>query len=104
MAWFEVGDTVRVQMPRALDKRGVMGIHVMFKTSQEARFDGAVGTITDINPIGTHGVPLYLVDFRGHENRIAIPWSVQWFRQEWIQPVEEKPARGREMVRPVETS
>ena len=104
MAWFEVGDTVRVQMPRARNKRGVVAIHVMYTTSQEAKFDGAVGTITDINPEGTHGVPLYLVDFRDHENKTAIPWTVQWFRQEWIQHVEEPPRRGVETRRPVETS
>ena len=104
MAWFEVGDVVRVQMPRAVNKRGVMGIHVMFTTSPEAKFDGAVGTIIEIDPIGTHNEPLYLVDFREHENRTAIPWTRQWFREEWIQYVEEKPARGVEMRRPAETS
>lgn len=101
MAHFEVGDTVRVAMPRGKSKRGVLSIHVMFTTSQEAKFDGAVGTITEIDPTGTHGVPLYLVDFRDHENRVAIPWVVQWFRQEWIQYPEQEPKAGRETIRPV---
>lgn len=87
MAWFEVGDDVRVTMPHAANKRGVMGVHVMYTTSPEAKFDGAVGTITDIDPTGTHGIALYLVDFRGHENRGAIPWAVQWFREDWIRRV-----------------
>ena len=104
MAWFEVGDTVRVQMPRARNKRGVMGVHVMYTTSPEARFDGAVGTIIQIDPVGTHGVPLYLVDFSGKENRAAIPWTRQWFREEWIQHAGEKPERGVAVRRPVETA
>lgn len=101
MAYFEVGDTVRVALPRGRNKRGNMGIHPMYTTSQEAKFDGATGSITEIEPNGTHGVPLYLVDFRGHENRAPIPWVVQWFRQEWIQHPEEAPKGGREMIRPV---
>lgn len=87
MADFHIGDVVRVTMPHAKNKRGVMGVHVMYTTSQEAKFDGAVGTITDIDPTGTHGIPLYLVDFRDHENRVAIPWAVQWFRENWLTPV-----------------
>jgi hypothetical protein len=54
--------------------------------------------------VGTHNEPLYLVDFRGHDNRAAIPWTKQWYRKEWIQHVEEKPERGVETRRPVETS
>ena len=104
MTWFEVGDVVRVQMPRARNKRGVMGIHVMFTTSPEAKFDGAVGVITEIDPVGTHNEPLYLVDFAGQENRMAIPWTKQWFREEWIQHVEEKPERGVAARRPIQTS
>lgn len=87
MARFEVGDEVKVTMPRSKNKRGVMGVHVMYTTSQEAKFDGATGVITEIDPTGTHGIPLYLVDFRNHENRVAIPWVVQWFRENWLTPV-----------------
>lgn len=104
MSWFEVGDEVRVAMPRAKNKRGVTGIHVMYTTSPEAKFDGAVGTVTEIDPTGTHGIPLYLVDFTGHENRAGVPWTKQWFRQEWIQHVEEPARGGKKMIRPVETS
>lgn len=100
MAYFEVGDTVRVALPRGKSKRGVVGIHPMYTTSQEAKFDGAIGTVTDIDPNGPLGVPSYLVDFRDHENRVAIPWVTQWFREEWIQHLEEKPKAGREVLRP----
>lgn len=89
MTRYAVGETVTVQMPRGLNKRGVMGISVMYATSQEAKFDGATGTVTDINPRGPHGVPLYLVDFTGHQNRAAIPWMAQWFREEWIVSAEK---------------
>ena len=49
MADFQVGDIVRVAMPRGRNTRGVMGVHVMFTTSPEAKFDGAVGVITRID-------------------------------------------------------
>lgn len=91
MARSEIGDEVKVTMPHAPNKRGVMGVHVMFTTSPEAKFDGAVGTITQIDVDGTHGIPLFLVDFRDHENTVRIPWGVQWFRENWIRHVE-KPA------------
>ena len=103
MAWFEVGDTVRVHLPRAVNKRGVVSIHVMYTTSQEARFDGATGTITAIDPDGTHGKALYLVDFKGHENRVAIPWASQWFREEWLQHVEQAKPKP-ETLRPAASS
>jgi len=90
MARYAVGEDVKVKMPRGLSKRGVMGISVLYSTSPEAKFDGAVGTVTEINPKGPYGIPLYLVDFRGHENRTAIPWQVQWFREEWIVSTERK--------------
>jgi len=99
MARFEVGETVRVAMPKGFSKRGVQGISVMYTTWPEARFDGAVGKLTEINPRGPNGIPLFLVDFRGQDNRTAIPWQAQWFREEWITPVDqpsaaEKPAGG----------
>jgi hypothetical protein len=94
MADFQVGDVVRVAMPRGRNNRGVMGVHVMFKTSPEAKFDGATGTIVDIDPIGSHNIPLYLVDFKGHDNRIDIPWTAQWFRENWIQLAGERPKAG----------
>ncbi len=94
MARFEVGETVRVAMPRGFSKRGVPGISVMYTTWPEARFDGAIGKVTEINPRGPNGIPLYLVDFRGQDNRIAIPWQAQWFREEWITPTEQ-PAAAR---------
>jgi|GEM_PF-1411248 len=90
MARFAVGDEVKVSMPRGKSKRGVMGISVMYTTSQEAKFDGATGTVTDINPRGPYGIPLYLVNFREHDNsRIGIPWQAQWFREEWIVPTRK---------------
>jgi len=85
MARFATGDEVKVHLPRGKSKRGVMGISVMFTTSQEAKFDGATGVVTDVNPRGPLGIPLYLVDFTGHDNsRVGIPWQAQWMREEWI--------------------
>jgi hypothetical protein len=94
MAEFAIGETVQVVMPKGFTKRGIPGISVMYTTWPESRFEGAVGTITDISPRGTHGIPLFLVDFRGHDQgRVAIPWQAQWFREEWIMPA--KPASAR---------
>ncbi len=90
MARYAIGEDVKVKMPRGKSKRGVMGISVMYTTSPEAKFDGAVGTIVDINPRGPYEIPLYLVDFKGHENRVSIPWLAQWFREEWIVSAERK--------------
>jgi len=85
MASYSIGEEVKASLPRGKSKRGVFGISVMYATSQEAKFDGAVGVVTEINPRGPNGIPLYLVDFRGHDNsRIGIPWQAQWFREEWI--------------------
>ena len=91
MAWFKVGDEVQVTMPHAPDERGVVGVHVMYATLPEAKFDGATGTITGIDVSGTHGIALYLVDFRQHDNRVRTPWGVQWFREVWLRHVP-KPA------------
>jgi hypothetical protein len=88
MARFQVGDTVRVAMPKGLSKRGVAGVSVMYTTWPEARFEGAVGKVTEINPRGPNGIPLFLVDFRGMDNRVAIPWQAQWFREQWIAETE----------------
>lgn len=85
-----VGETVAVHMPRGHNKRGVWGISVLYTTSPEAKFDGAVGKIVEINPEGPYTIPLYLVDFRDSGNKAAIPWQVQWFREEWLEPVKEK--------------
>lgn len=92
MASFSLGDDVRVVLPRGKSKRGVLGVNVMYTTSQEAKFDGAVGTVTEINPRGPNGIALFLVDFRDHDNsRVGIPWQAQWFREEWI--VASKPTK-----------
>jgi hypothetical protein len=57
----------------------------MFTTSPEAKFDGATGVVMEINPRGTYGIPLYLVNFADHDNgRLGIPWTAQWFREEWM--------------------
>ena len=103
MAGFAVGDVVKVQMPRGVNKRGVVGISVLYTTSQEAKFDGATGTVQEINPRGPLGVPLYLVDFRDHGNKVAIPWQAQWFREEWLATGARaqrppKPAEAGELV------
>jgi hypothetical protein len=85
MTEFFVGDKVRVTMPRGYSKRGVLGISVLYTTSPEAKFEGALGVITKINPQGLHSVHQYLVDFRPYDNsRIGIPWQAQWFREEWL--------------------
>ncbi len=102
MAAFAVGDQVRVTLPKGANKRGVVGISVMYTTLPEARFDGATGDIVEINPRGPLGIPLYLVNFRGHENRVAIPWQSQWFREEWLvgadEPKTEQPAKSGELA------
>ena len=91
MARFEIGDVVQVEMPKGFNKRGVHGVYVMYQTSIEARFEGATGTITDINPSGTHGIPLFLVDFRTHDNsRAGLPSQSFWFREMWMEPAREK--------------
>jgi hypothetical protein len=91
MARYEIGEEVKVSLPRGKSKRGVLGVSVMYTTSQEAKFDGAVGKITEINPRGPYGLPLYLVDFREHDNsRIGIPWQAQWFREEWITSTKKR--------------
>ena len=87
---FDFGDEVRVAMPRGVSKRGIPGISVLYSTWPEARFDGATGTVIGIDPRSTYGIPLYLVDFSQHKNRVAIPWQRQWFRGEWIVPAEER--------------
>jgi hypothetical protein len=93
MPEFFVGDTVRVEMPRGYNKRGVLGISVLYTTSPEAKFEGAVGRITEVNPRGPYTIPLFLVDFRGHDNsRLGIPWQAQWFREEWLSLVERPTA------------
>lgn len=84
MAEFAVGDVVRVAMPRGVNKRGVVGVSVLYSTWPEARFDGALGDVVDYNPRDTFGIPQYHVDFRGQKNRVAIPWQSQWFREEWL--------------------
>ena len=93
MPEFMVGDVVKVEMPRGYSNRGVLGISVMYTTWPEARFDGAVGVITELDPDGPYGVHQYLVDFRTQDNgRLVLPWGAQWFREEWLTLVERVPA------------
>lgn len=92
MADLAVGQLVKVVMPRGKNARGVEGVHVMYATSQEAKCDGAVGEITDIRPNGSHGIPLYLVDFTKAENAWMPPYSSYWIRADWLLPV--KPAES----------
>ena len=89
MARFDIGDVIQVEMPKGLSKRGVPGVNVMYQTSIEARFEGAKGTITDINPKGTHGIPLFLVDFTTFDNsRAGLPSQSFWFRELWMAPTK----------------
>lgn len=89
MTEFFVGDKVRVELPRGYSKRGVLGISVLYTTSPESRFESAVGSITEINPIGPLSTHQYLVDFRPFDNsRLGIPWQAHWFREEWLSMVE----------------
>ena len=83
-----IGDEVKVRMPRGRNNRGVDGVHLMFTTSPEARFDGSVGTIVDIQARGSHGIPLFLVDFSTHDNP-WIPYQAQWFREDWLEPTRK---------------
>jgi hypothetical protein len=100
MPEFQVGDIVRVEMPRGYNTRGVLGISLLFSTSPEARFEGAIGTVTQINPVGTHTVHQYLVDFRTHDNsRVGIPWQAQWFREEWLALKERPESAAAEAVK-----
>jgi hypothetical protein len=95
MAEFRVGDKVHVDLPRGYSKRGVLGISVLYTTSPEARFEGAIGEITDINPVGPYSTAQYLVDFRPYDNsRLGIPWQAQWFREEWLELEEAGAARA----------
>lgn len=92
MTEFFVGDVVKVEMPRGYSNRGVLGVSLLFTTSPEARFDGATGTVTEINPVGPYSVHQYLIDFRTHDNsRAGLPWQAQWFREEWLALVERVP-------------
>lgn len=85
-----VGDVVRVAMPRGHNKRGVWGISVLFTTSPEAKFDGATGVVTKVDPVGPSTIPLYLVDFRQRDNsRLNLPWQAQWFREAFLERVDE---------------
>ena len=92
-----VGDEVKVAMPRGRNNRGVMGVHLMYTTSPEAKFDGAVGVITKFDddsalandPRGDLRLPQFLVDFREHKNP-GIPWQAQWFRETWLQPTGQR--------------
>ncbi len=93
MSDFRLGEDVRVEMPRGVNKRGIAGISVLYTTWPEARFDGATGTVIEIEPRSRYGIPLYLVDFSQHKNRTAIPWQRQWFRQEWIVSVADRAPR-----------
>jgi hypothetical protein len=100
MAELQIGDKVRIALPRGYSKRGVLGISVMYTTHPEARFEGALGEIVDINPRGLYSTPQYLVDFRQHQQenaRLGIPWQAQWFREEWL--AVETPA-GVTVARP----
>ena len=90
MSDFDFGDEVTAALPRGVSKRGIPGISVLYSTWPEARFDGATGSIIGIDPRGTFGIPLYLVDFSRHKNRGAIPWQRQWFRGEWIEPAGDR--------------
>lgn len=84
-----VGDVVRVAIPHGHNKRGVWGISVLYTTSPEARFDGAVGVVTKVEPVGPYTIPQYLVDFRSKDNgRMSLPWQAQWFREEFLTKVE----------------
>lgn len=97
MLRLQVGDEVKVRMPRGRNGRGVMGVHLMYTTMPEAKFDGAVGVITKIDdrstlatdPRGDLGRPQFLVDFRGHKNP-RIPWQAQWFREDWVEPTDKR--------------
>ncbi len=96
MSDFGIGDVVKVALPRGKNARGVEGIHVMYTTSQEAKCDGAVGTIIDIKPDGTHGIPIYLVDFTLNENKWMPPYLRYWIRADWLvlQPVPQRDESG----------
>jgi hypothetical protein len=89
-----IGQQVQVALPKGHNKRGVLGVNVMYQTWMEARFEGAIGEIVDIDPQGEKGVALFLVDFRKHDNsKLGIPWQAQWFREEWLEPAPVKAAR-----------
>jgi hypothetical protein len=98
MARIAVGQTVRVNLPKGKSKRGVPGVSVMYATWIESRFEGAVGTVTEMNPRGPFGHPVYLVDFTGHTNKMQLPYQAQWFRGEWLAPVENPAAADERPV------
>lgn len=98
MVEITVGDEVKISMPRGKNLRGVPGVHMMFTTSPEAKFDGGTGVVTKINPRGPQGIPLFLVDFRNHENP-WIPWQAQWFRENWLTETGNRPEVHEESER-----
>jgi hypothetical protein len=101
MTEFQVGEKVRVALPRGYSKRGVLGISVLYTTSPEARFEGAIGDVTQINPAGLYSVHQYLVDFRPYDNsRLGIPWQAQWFREEWLAPERDDAAEPAPATKP----
>jgi hypothetical protein len=88
-ARFYVGDVVKVELPRGHNKRGVWGISVLYTTSPEAKFDGAIGRVAEVVPRGPFTIPQYLVDFQDFDNsRVGIPWQAHWFREEFLELVE----------------
>lgn len=103
MLKFEVGDEVKVRMPRGRNGRGVMGVHLMYTTMPEAKFDGAVGVITQVDERSTHAIdprgdlgrPQFLVDFRGHRNS-RIPWQAQWIREDWLESTGKRGSVDRQ--------
>ncbi len=97
-----IGDEVKISMPRGKNLRGVPGVHMMFTTSPEAKFDGGTGVVTKIDPRGPQGIPLFLVDFRNHDNP-WIPWQAQWFRENWLVPEEGRPEVHEEPERAAAT-
>jgi len=106
MTEFFVGDGVKVELPRGYSNRGVLGISLLYTTSPEARFDGATGTVTEVNPVGPYSAHQYLVDFRTHDNsRAGLPWQAHWFREEWLALVERVPvgAAARARYEPAAT-
>ena len=44
-------------------------------------------TITADADAAGYGLPIILVDFTTHKNRVAIPWQKHWFRDEWLELV-----------------
>ena len=81
MNMFDFGDVVRVQMPKGVNKRGVVGMTVSSTTWPEASSMAPPARLLASSRAVATGCPVSR-GFLQTKNRVAIPWQRQWFRGE----------------------